>query len=85
MKNGMEAGYPEGLCGDEIPLSAQIMALVDVYDALRSKRIYKEAYSKEKTREIIIKESGKHFNSLIVNTFLQFEEEFDNAYTLLKD
>ncbi|MBU3126338.1 response regulator [Clostridium tagluense] len=79
------SGYPEGLCGDEIPLSARIMALVDVYDALRSKRVYKEAYSKEKTREIIIRGSGKHFDSLIVEAFLEFEEEFDNAYTLLKD
>lgn len=79
------SGYPEGLCGNEIPLSAQIMALVDVYDALRSKRVYKEAYSKEKTREIIINESGKHFDALIVETFLEFEEELDKAYTSLKD
>jgi putative two-component system response regulator len=78
------SGYPEGLYGDEIPLSAQIMALADVYDALRSKRVYKEAYSNDKTREIIIQESGKHFNPLIVETFLEFEQEFDNAYNALK-
>jgi len=79
------SGYPKGLCGDEIPLSARIMALVDVYDALRSKRVYKEAYSKEKTREIIIQGSGKHFDPLIVEVFLEFEEEFDKAYTSLKE
>jgi len=79
------SGYPKGLCGDEIPLSARIMALVDVYDALRSKRVYKEAYSKEKTRGIIIQGSGKHFDPLIVEVFLEFEEEFDKAYTSLKE
>ena len=78
------SGYPEGLCGDEIPLSARIMALADVYDALRSKRVYKEAYSKEKTLEIIIQGSGKHFDPLIVDGFLEFEQEFDKAYTSMK-
>ena len=48
------SGYPKGLCGEEIPLSARIMALADVYDALRSKRVYKDAYSNEQTRDIII-------------------------------
>jgi response regulator RpfG family c-di-GMP phosphodiesterase len=61
------------------------MALADVYDALRSKRVYKEAYSKEKTREIILQGSGKHFDPLIVETFLEFEQEFDIIYTALKD
>lgn len=75
------SGYPDGLCGDEIPLSAQIVALVDVYDALRSKRVYKEAYSNENTRGIIIQESGKHFDSSIVEVFLELEQEFDKAYT----
>jgi len=79
------SGYPEGLCGDEIPLSAQIMALVDVYDALRSKRVYKEAYSNEKTQEIIIQGRGKHFDSLIVDAFLECEQEFDKIYTSVKE
>ena len=73
-------GYPDGLCGDEIPLSAQIMALVDVYDALRSNRVYKKAYSNNETKAIIIKESNRHFNPSIVETFLKFEKEFDKAY-----
>ncbi len=79
------SGYPEGLCGEEIPLSAQIMALVDVYDALRSRRVYKEAYSNKKTQEIILQGSGKHFSSLIVETFLEFEQEFDKVYAELKE
>jgi len=79
------SGYPDGLSEDKIPLSARIMALADVYDALRSKRVYKEAYSHEKTCEIIIQESGKHFDSLIVEIFLEFEQEFDKVYTSLKD
>ena len=74
------SGYPDGLCGEEIPLSAQIMALVDVYDALRSKRVYKEAYSSNETKRIIIEASGKHFNPIIVDTFLEFEQEFDRLY-----
>ena len=74
------SGYPDGLCGDEIPLSAQIMALVDVYDALRSKRVYKKAYSNNRTKAIIIKGANRHFNPLLVETFLEFEQEFDKAY-----
>ncbi len=79
------SGYPEGLCGDDIPLSARIMALVDVYDALRSKRVYKEAYSNEKTLKIIEQGRGKHFDTLIVDVFLEFQQEFDKVYTALKD
>ena len=74
------SGYPEGLRGNEIPLSAQIMALVDVYDALRSKRVYKEAYTHEKTCTIIMKGREKHFNSLIVDTFLACDQEFKRVY-----
>jgi len=74
-------GYPEGLIGEKIPLSARIMALADVYDALRSKRVYKNAYSHEKACEIIIEERGKHFDPLIVDVFLKFEQEFKKAYT----
>jgi putative two-component system response regulator len=78
------SGYPEGLSGDRIPLSARIMALVDVYDALRSKRVYKEAYSKEETHEIIIQGNGKQFDPLVVEAFLENEQEFDKVYTTIK-
>lgn len=69
-------GYPEGLKGEAIPLSAQIMAIADVYDALRSERCYKEGFTHEKSREIILQEKGKHFSPDIVTAFLQTEETF---------
>jgi|GEM_PF-4744448 len=74
------SGYPEALSEDDIPLSARIMALVDVYDALRSKRVYKEAYSHEKTREIITQGRGNHFDPLIVDEFLACDQEFKRVY-----
>lgn len=52
------------------------MALADVYDALRSKRVYKEAFPHEKCREIILKERGAHFDPAVVDTFMQHEKEF---------
>lgn len=81
------AGYPHGLIGDEIPLSAQIMAIVDVYDALRSERIYKKAYPHSKAMRIIAQESEGHFNPDISKTFLDNEAEFErifNHYSLDK-
>lgn len=69
-------GYPDGLKEVEIPLSARIMALADVYDALRSTRPYKESMSHNKAKEIIISESGKHFDPEIVNAFIKNEMKF---------
>lgn len=69
-------GYPIGLSGNEIPVSARIMAIVDVYDALRSKRVYKEAFSHEKACEIINEGRGKHFDPLIVEVFFENHEKF---------
>lgn len=63
-------GYPNNLKGDEIPLCARIMAIADVYDALRSKRCYKEGFSKEKSLEIIKESSGTHFDPAIVDVFV---------------
>jgi PAS domain S-box-containing protein len=70
-------GYPNGLKKDAIPLSARIVALADVYDALTSIRSYKEAFSHEKAKEIIISESGKHFDPEIVGAFLVHEATFN--------
>ena len=69
-------GYPQGLVGDDIPLSARIVALADVYDALVSKRVYKNAYPHEVSRSIITKGSGKHFDPVIVEAFMVCEEKF---------
>ena len=65
------SGYPQGLRGEEIPLSARIFALVDVWDALRSDRPYRKAWSKEKTIAHIQEQSGKHFDPMVVEKFLK--------------
>jgi putative two-component system response regulator len=69
-------GYPEGLKGQDIPLSARIVALADVYDALTSKRVYKDAFAHDIARSIIEKESGSHFDPAIVSAFLAAEDAF---------
>jgi putative two-component system response regulator len=69
-------GYPYGLRGTDIPLHGRIMAVVDVYDALVSKRPYKEAYTHEKAVEIISADSGKHFDPKIADVFLTVQDQF---------
>lgn len=73
-------GYPEGLSGEEIPLSARIMALADVYDALRSKRVYKEAFSHEESCAIIEEGSGKHFDPLLIKIFHENHKAFQEIH-----
>lgn len=70
-------GYPDALKGDAIPLAARIMAIADVYDALRSSRCYKGSFSRELSRKIIEDGSGTQFDPLLVKTFLALEESFD--------
>jgi putative two-component system response regulator len=70
------AGYPDRLAGTEIPLSARIMAVADVYDALRSKRVYKGAKPHGDTVAIICDGSGTQFDPEIVAAFLSIEQEF---------
>ena len=72
-------GYPEGLKAKQIPLSARIVAIADVYDALTSKRPYKDAYSHEKAVEIIAEERGKQFDPEIVDVFLENNEVFERV------
>jgi len=69
-------GYPDGLAGDDIPLCGQIVCLADVYDALTTKRVYKPAFSHERAREMILDETGTHFNPDIVQAFLKNEDLF---------
>ena len=68
-------GYPEGLSGEDIPLSARIMAVADVFDALVSRRSYKEPFSFEQACEIIREGSGSHFDPLVAEAFLSAEKE----------
>ena len=70
------SGYPRGLKGIEIPLSARIVTVADVYDALTTRRVYKDAYTHEKARQMIEEDSGTHFDPLIVSTFLRIEDDF---------
>lgn len=69
-------GYPEGLSGDDIPFSARLMALADVYDALISRRVYKPAFSHEEAVRIISEGRGSHFDPDVVDAFLGAESDF---------
>ena len=70
-------GYPLGLKGEEIPLSARIVALADVYDALRSRRPYKESWTHEQTVREIESSRGSHFDPVLVDAFLATQGEFE--------
>jgi len=76
-------GYPYGLKGTDIPLHGRIMAVIDVYDALISKRPYKEAFSREEAVNIISKNSGKQFDPKIVEVFLAVQEQFKEGREVL--
>jgi Response regulator containing a CheY-like receiver domain and an HD-GYP domain len=79
------SGYPEKISGYEIPVSARIMAVADVYDALVTKRVYKEAFSHEMAVNIIKEDSGKHFDPIVVEAFLKLEKKFKEISYELKD
>lgn len=70
------SGYPQGLAGDAIPLSARLMAVADVYDALISKRVYKPPFPHAKAVSIITEGKGTHFDPDLVEAFLDSESEF---------
>ena len=69
-------GYPEGLSADDIPISARLMAIADVYDALISRRVYKEGMPHEKAVEIIKSERNRHFDPDMVDAFLEISDAF---------
>ena len=69
-------GYNQGLKGEEIPLSARIMAVADVYDALTSKRTYKDSFDHASARDIIVEGRGTHFDPDVVDAFLAEQERF---------
>lgn len=70
------SGYPYRLKSEEIPLQGRIMAIADVYDALISKRPYKEPFEHEKAVNIIKEGSGNHFDPVLTNLFIEFSDEF---------
>jgi len=70
-------GYPDGIKENEIPLLARVIAIADVYDALRSERTYKEPFTREKAKAIILEENGRQFDPELVDVFLAVEPLFD--------
>ena len=70
------SGYPQGLSGEAIPLSARLMAVADVYDALISRRIYKEGMTHEKAASIIQEGRGSHFDPDLVDAFVALQQDF---------
>jgi putative two-component system response regulator len=79
------SGYPYHLSGTDIPLCGRIVALADVYDALTTKRIYKPAFSHEKTRGIILGEMGGQFDPTILDAFLRNEDRFQEVKAQFSD
>ncbi|WAJ71105.1 HD domain-containing phosphohydrolase [Catenovulum adriaticum] len=74
------SGYPNGLSGEDIPIEGRIVALADVFDALTSKRPYKDAWSVEKTMDLIKSESGLHFDPTLVNLLIQEMDQILAVY-----
>ncbi len=69
-------GYPDGLSGEAIPLPARLMAVADVYDALRSRRPYKPAFSHAEAAAVLVEGRGKHFDPLLIDAFVALETSF---------
>lgn len=72
-------GYPRGLKGEDIPLTARIITLVDAYDAMTSQRCYKRALPHERAVELICADSGAHFDPQVVEAFLEVADDFDRV------
>ncbi len=79
------SGYPDGLAGDAIPIEARIMAIADVYDALVSKRVYKEKYSFEKANEIIMEGMGTQFDKKLEQAYVNARPRLEAYYSSLGD
>ena len=78
-------GYPRGLKGNEIPLSARIMALADVYDALVSERVYKSGWSHEDAVKEIVSKKGIHFDPLVVDALIAEQSSFQEIANKYRD
>ncbi|MGB0715354.1 MAG: response regulator [Phycisphaerae bacterium] len=78
-------GYPSGLAGEHIPLSARIASVADVYDALTTKRSYKDAFSHEKASGIILSESGSQFDPAVIAAFRRCEVQFQELAARMQD
>jgi len=79
------SGYPAKLAEEGIPLEARIMAIADVYDVLRSRRVYKEPYSHQKSVDIIVAGKGTHFDPAMVDAFVGIQNTLDMVYAWIED
>lgn len=78
-------GYPDGLKGDEISIAAQIVSLVDIYDALTSKRVYKTAYEPDKAYQMIINGDSGAFSPKLLKAFAEAKNEFEKLLNKYRD
>lgn len=78
-------GYPDGLCGEQIPICGRVMSICDVYDALISQRVYKPPFSHEKAMGIILEEKGVMFDPRLVDAFLAIESTIRTIASKFKD
>jgi putative two-component system response regulator len=79
------SGYPQGLKGDAIPMSARLMAVADVYDALISQRVYKAALPHDRAVQIVFQGRGSHFDPDMVDAFIGIQDEFNDIAQRYKD
>lgn len=78
-------GYPTKISGEQIPFEARVMALADVFDALVSKRVYKESFTYDKAFEIIEESCGTHFEPTLCQAFLKCRKELEDLYNSYLD
>jgi len=79
------SGYPDQLKAEAIPLPARLMAVADVYDALRSRRPYKKAFSHEEAVPMLVDQRGKQFDPALIDAFIALQGEFCRIATQLAD
>ena len=73
------SGYPQGLAGDDIPISARLMAVADVYDALISRRVYKDGMPHEKAVQIMVEGKSSHFDPDMIDAFVDIQAQFQES------
>jgi putative two-component system response regulator len=78
-------GYPQQLAGDVIPVCARLMALADVYDALISKRLYKDAIPHDESLRMMVAKRGTHFDPVMIDAMVSISDHFDSIAQLYKD
>ena len=78
-------GYPHGKAGKDIPISARVCAIADVYDALREKRAYKKAFTHEEAIEIMKNERGTHFDPVLLDVFLEYSKDMEISFRNKKE